>query len=167
MKRSLPAFTPMARSRPAAGSESAGPRSMWISVQGPQGPVSPISQKLSLRPKRRMWLGVDVGHLAPERRSASSSAARPSAASPSKTVTHRRSLGSPQTSVRSSHAQRDGLALEVVAEGPVAEHLEEGVVVGVAPHLLEVVVLARDADALLGVGGARVGAACRCRGRRP
>ena len=48
----------------------------------------------------------------------------------------------------------DGFALVVVAEGPVAEHLEESVVVGVAADLLEVVVLAGDADALLGVGDA-------------
>ena len=43
----------------------------------------------------------------------------------------------------------DGLVLEVVAEGPVAEHLEHGVVVGVVSDLLEVVVLATGAQALL------------------
>ena len=43
----------------------------------------------------------------------------------------------------------DGLALEVVAEAPGAEHLEEGVVVGVLAHVLEVIVLAAGADALL------------------
>ena len=47
----------------------------------------------------------------------------------------------------------DGLALEVVAEAPGAEHLEEGVVVRVLAHVLEVVVLAARADALLGVDG--------------
>src|SRR5206468_3188198 len=52
----------------------------------------------------------------------------------------------------------DRLALVVVAEGPVAEHLEEGVVVGVAPHLLEVVVLAADTETLLQIDRARVGA---------
>ena len=52
---------------------------------------------------------------------------------------------------------RDRLALVIVAERPVTEHLEEGVVVRVAPHLLEVVVLAADAEALLRVGGTRVG----------
>ena len=51
----------------------------------------------------------------------------------------------------------DGLALVVVAEGPVAEHFEEGVVVGVAADFLEIVVLAGDADALLGVGDALPG----------
>ena len=42
-----------------------------------------------------------------------------------------------------------GLALEVVAEGEVAEHLEEGVVAGRTPHLLEVVVLAPGAHTFL------------------
>ena len=48
------------------------------------------------------------------------------------------------------------LLLEVVAEGPVAEHLEEGVVVGVLAHVFEVVVLAAGANALLCVDRARV-----------
>ena len=43
----------------------------------------------------------------------------------------------------------DRLALEVVAEAPVAEHLEERVVAGRAPDLLEVVVLAGDPQAAL------------------
>ena len=45
----------------------------------------------------------------------------------------------------------DRITLEVVPEGPVAEHLEEGVVVGVDPHLFEIVVLTRDPNAFLGV----------------
>jgi hypothetical protein len=51
----------------------------------------------------------------------------------------------------------DGLLLEVVAEGPVAEHLEERVVVGVETDVIEVVVLAAGTDAFLGVGGAAGG----------
>ena len=51
----------------------------------------------------------------------------------------------------------DGLALEVVAEGPVTQHLEERVVVGVEADVFEVVVLTAGADALLGVGGAAGG----------
>ena len=47
----------------------------------------------------------------------------------------------------------DGLALEIVAERPVAEHLEEGVVARRPAHLLEVVVLAGDAQASLVVDG--------------
>ncbi len=53
---------------------------------------------------------------------------------------------------------RDRLALEVVAEAPVAEHLEEGVVARSAADLLEVVVLAGHAQAALNVDGALVGA---------
>ena len=50
----------------------------------------------------------------------------------------------------------DGLGLEVVAEAPVAEHLEHRVVVGVVADFLQVVVLAAHAEALLGVGGPQV-----------
>ena len=46
----------------------------------------------------------------------------------------------------------NGFFLEVVAERPVAQHLEHGVVVGVVADLLQVVVLAADAKALLRVG---------------
>jgi hypothetical protein len=45
--------------------------------------------------------------------------------------------------------EADRVALEIVAEREVAEHLEEGVVPGGVPHLLEVVVLAAGAHALL------------------
>ena len=51
----------------------------------------------------------------------------------------------------------DGFALEIVAERPVAKHLEHGVVVGVVAHLFEVVVFAADAKALLGVAHAGIG----------
>ena len=43
----------------------------------------------------------------------------------------------------------DSLFLEIVAERPVAEHLEHGVMIGVMPHFIEVVVLARYAKTLL------------------
>ena len=49
---------------------------------------------------------------------------------------------------------QDRLLLEVVAEAPAAEHLEEGVVIRVHADVLEVVVLAARADAPLRVGGA-------------
>lgn len=42
----------------------------------------------------------------------------------------------------------DRLALEVVAKGPVAKHLKEGVVVVVLAHIVQIVVLAARADAL-------------------
>src|SRR5256885_14197726 len=50
------------------------------------------------------------------------------------------------------------LALEVVAEGPVAQHLEEGVVAGRVAHVFQIVVLAACAQAGLHRGGALVGA---------
>ena len=50
----------------------------------------------------------------------------------------------------------DRLLLEVVAVGPVAQHLEHRMVVGVVADLLQVVVLARHAQALLRVGRARI-----------
>lgn len=49
---------------------------------------------------------------------------------------------------------RDGFFLEVIAEAPVAEHLEKSVVISVETDIVEVVVLATGADAFLGVGGA-------------
>ena len=47
----------------------------------------------------------------------------------------------------------DGLGLEIVAEAPVAQHLEHGVVTAVVAHGFQVVVLAAHAQALLAVGG--------------
>lgn len=60
----------------------------------------------------------------------------------------------------------DGILLEVVPKGPVPEHLEEGMVVGVLAHVVEVVVLPAGADALLGVAGAAQAAERRVRRRR-
>src|SRR5205807_9869469 len=40
---------------------------------------------------------------------------------------------------------------------PIAQHLVEGVMVGIAAHLLEVVVLAADTDALLAVDSTTIG----------
>ena len=51
----------------------------------------------------------------------------------------------------------NGFFLEVVAERPVAQHLEQRVVVGVVAYFLQIVVLARHAQALLRVGHALVG----------
>ena len=50
----------------------------------------------------------------------------------------------------------DGLALEVIAEAEVAEHLEEGVVPAGVADILEIVVLAAGAHAALATGGAYV-----------
>ena len=46
----------------------------------------------------------------------------------------------------------DRLFLKVIAEGPVPEHLEKGVVIGVEADILQIVVRAARADAFLGVG---------------
>ena len=46
----------------------------------------------------------------------------------------------------------DGFLLEIVAERPVAEHLEHRVVICVHSHLFEIVVFSTDAQALLRVG---------------
>ena len=71
-------------------------------------------------------------------------------------VAARRSRRDPEVDREQLPRPVDGLALEVVAEAPVPEHLEEGVVARRAPDLLEVVVLAGDAQAALVVDGARV-----------
>ena len=70
-------------------------------------------------------------------------------------------VGRPQTRGHQLPAERDRLGLEVVAEGEVAEHLEEGVVARAGSDVLEVVVLARDAQALLRRDGAPDVAASR------
>ena len=51
----------------------------------------------------------------------------------------------------------DRFHFEVIAEGPVAQHLEEGVVVDVLPDIVQIVMLPAGADAFLGVGGAGQG----------
>ena len=43
----------------------------------------------------------------------------------------------------------DRLLLEIITEGPVSQHLEKGVVVGIESYILEIVVLASCAYALL------------------
>ena len=68
-----------------------------------------------------------------------------------------RSAGMPRSTGQELPRPVDRLALEVVAEAPVAEHLEERVVTWRAPDLLEVVVLAGDPQAALDIDRARVG----------
>lgn len=92
---------------------------------------------------------------------ASSSQATPSASDPSKYVAYLQS-NQPIRSLHSSGVQTihlgeefpgevDSVLLEVVTEGPVTEHLEEGVVVHVLTHIVQIVVLTTGANALLGV----------------
>ena len=49
----------------------------------------------------------------------------------------------------------DRFLLEIIAEAPVAEHLEKSVVIGVEPDVIEVVVFAAGTDAFLRVGDTR------------
>ena len=58
-------------------------------------------------------------------------------------------------------------ALEVVAEGEVAEHLEERMVPARVADVLEIVVLAAGANAFLRRRRARVIALLHARGTRP
>src|SRR5690606_1258767 len=53
----------------------------------------------------------------------------------------------------------NGLLLEIITEGKISQHLEERVVARRDPDVLEIVVLARDADALLARRRAGVAAA--------
>ena len=55
----------------------------------------------------------------------------------------------------------DGVLLEVVAEGPIPQHLEKGVVIGVQADVIQIVVFATGPDALLGVCGPSI----KCRNR--
>ena len=48
----------------------------------------------------------------------------------------------------------DSFLLEIIPEGPVPQHFKKRVVVGVIPHILQVIVLAACADALLGIRSA-------------
>jgi hypothetical protein len=66
------------------------------------------------------------------------------------------SLGRPNSLVIRSR-QADRLLLEIVAEGEIAEHLEEGVMAGGVADIVEVVVLAAGAHAFLRGRGARIG----------
>ena len=126
--------------RTAARAPNSGPRSQKISDDGPHGPVSPMLPEVVSSPRR--WMrSAGKPTSSRQMRSASSSS--------SCTVTHSR-LG-----VESEHVgdelprPRDRVGLEVVAEAEVAEHLEEREVAVRAADVVEVVVLAAGAHALL------------------
>ncbi len=100
-------------------------------VHGPHGPVSPISQKLSFFVARQRCAPRD--RCLRQRSRASSSGVEPRLRVAARSRSRRAASGSrPQTFGQQLPRPVDRLGLEVVAEGPVAEHLEEGVVVGVA-----------------------------------
>ena len=64
--------------------------------------------------------------------------------------------GQPVNVVQQLPGPLDRLLLEIVAVGPVAQHFEHRMVIGVVADLLQVVVLARDAQAFLRIGRTRV-----------
>ena len=66
-------------------------------------------------------------------------------------------LGNAEIAGQQPPGEFDRVVLEVVAEGEVAQHLEEGVVAGGVADVVEVVVLAAGAHALLGGRCADVG----------
>ena len=121
---------------------SAAPWSKKISEQGPQGPVSPIGQKLSDgRDADDPALG-QAGDLLPQ----------------AERLVVVGIDGDEQLVLRQAvfagdqlPGKLDGVFLEVVAEGEIAEHLEEGVVPGGIADIVQVVVLAAGADAFLAV----------------
>ena len=110
-----------------------------------------MAQKLSFAPSSRMR---SFGTWAVQKPCASAS--RGTAPSPLKIVTVSRSLARPRSLRQELPGEGDRVLLEVVAEREVAEHLEERVVARGDAHVLEVVVLAAGAHALLGRGRARV-----------
>ncbi len=123
-------------------------------MHGPQGPVSPICQKLSepppgLSPMRTMRSGRQADVLVPDLVGlivgvidGDHQALR---------VDAQPLLGGDELP-----GEADRVALEVIAEGEVAQHLEEGVMAGGVADVLEVVVLAAGAHAALAGGGAHV-----------
>ena len=72
-------------------------------------------------------------------------------------MTSSRSFGEAELLGDQVPGELDRERLEVVAEGEIAQHLEEGVVPGGVADIVEVVVLAAGAHAFLRRGGAAVG----------
>ena len=133
-------------------------RSMCISEQGPQGPVSPIIQKLSFRLPLTTWIfgfeagsskggcPILVGLLVKRRR-----------------ITFARGIDRGVKAVRRKlppfdqklPGPIDRLFFEVIPKAPVAKHFEERVVIGIETDIIEVIVLAAGSDAFLSIGNTR------------
>ena len=109
--------------------------------RGRTGPVSPMAQKLSSSPMRWIALGPARPTLSIQICSASSSLVVHG--DPEAVAVEAEDLG------EELPGHRDGLGLEVVPEAEVAEHLEEGAVVGVGADDVDV----GGAEALLNGGG--------------
>ena len=129
-------------------------------MHGPIGPVSPICQKLSFLPRPMMRSSpkpVTFFQIA----RASSSAAMPGELRVAAVDGHDQARRVDRVDLRQQLPRpRDRVRLEVVAEREVAEHLEERVVARRLADLVEVVVLAAGADALLRRRRALVRARC-------
>ena len=148
------AGTPGSRSRrsgsslpstgPPPAPQASGPGRSSISEQGPHGPVSPISQKLS----SPSALDACAGHADGVRPDVGRLVVVGVHGDPEAVAVEAEALG------EQLPGPRDGLGLEVVTEAEVAEHLEEAQVLGRTPDLLDVVVLAADPHALLHRHGA-------------
>ena len=63
-------------------------------------------------------------------------------------------LGEPPSAGDQLPRPLNGLFFEVITKRPVAEHFEESVVIGIHPHIVEVVVFAAGANTLLRISGA-------------
>ncbi len=109
--------------------------------------MSPICQKLSFSSRRKMRSLRDAGDLLPELRGF--------VVFPEDRDVEL-VLGEAEFLRDQFPGEVDGFGLEVVAEGEVAEHLEEGVMAAGVADVLQIVVLAAGADALLRGGCARV-----------
>ncbi len=89
---------------------NSGPRSMYISEDGPQGPVGPACQKFSEAGSRTIRCsGTPISR---QISSASSSAPIPSSSEPSNTVTQIRSGSKPKPASDSSQPNRIDSALK-------------------------------------------------------
>ena len=113
---------------------------MKISESGPQGPVSPMAQKLSSSPMRWTRSGRHADLVDPDLLGLVVVVVH---RDPEAVAVVAEDLG------QQLPGHRDGLGLEVVAEAEVAQHLEEGAVVGVRADDLDV----RGPEALLNGGG--------------
>ena len=69
---------------------------------------------------------------------------------------HQAVLGQTQLVGQKAPGERDGALLEIIAEGEISQHLEEGVMARGVADILQIVVLAAGAHAFLGSRRARV-----------
>ena len=130
---------------------------MCNSEHGPHGPVSPIIQKLSFLLPLTM---CTAGSSPPSRKAAPNDRALPGrtrSARPAPACKPSRRLARRKFPALDHQLPRplDRFLLEVIAEAPVAEHLEKRVVIRVESDVVEIVMLAAGADAFLRVGDAR------------